>query len=708
MQKLLLSFIILFPFTGLLHGQQTSFNTSEHQHRLINTFDPQSYTPSFSVELQHLEAPSPGGESYRSFLMRVKAESAKRFPRKIGSGSKSGSSDNLPPIKLRNRGMTRYVLALDSIVPVGGGTPLDNTLAISNNGLLLGSVNSLLYGYDLNADTVLFNNRFNYVSFEDFAEEQGTSFPFDPKLLYDEVNDRFIFVFLSGRTPSDSKNIIGFSSSNNPADPWYIYEITGNPLKNNTWTDYPAIAMTEDEVFLTVNLLRAGEPWQTGFAGSIVWQIDKLAGYQGVTDLPSRLWSDIRTDGRLLRNLNPIQGGAALTGPNIYLLSNRNFDVQNDSIFMVEITGKRNDPNATLITRIGIADTPYGAPPNGTQANANPATDSTGFDTNDGRVLGGFLHQGQIQFVANTKNFETGLAAVYHGFITHLDSTAIEVRANIIGDDSLDFGYPNIAYTGKQDCDNEAIIGFNHTSATNFAGISAIHYANNDSYSEVIRLKEGDNYVDRISGPYERWGDYFGIQRVYNEPGKVWTAGFYGLPNRSSNTWFTELQSTDSSIMIVQIDTNALSANNCDGELAITVSGGNEPYSIQWNNQLENSTNRFPINLCEDTYSLVVSDQFGCTITANGRFEKELKAFALYPNPANGRINLDFQNDRDQEVEVLIYDVQGKLVGELLNQQLKAGANHFSFSTLPLASGSYILTVFSGNDELLQSRFVVP
>jgi hypothetical protein len=696
------------------YAQQTDYNTTLFNHSKVKVFDPKNYTPGFSVELKHLEAPKPDGESYRSFLMRVKAESARRFPVTGKKSKAAGTATGAALIKGRNFGMTRYVLALDSVVPIGGGTPLDNTMAVSNGGLLLGSVNSLLYGYDLNVDTSLFNNRFGYIDFEDFADNIGTSFPFDPKLLYDPEQDRFVFVFLSGRTPSDSKIIIGFSSTNNPTDPWNIYEITGNPLSNNTWTDYPAIALTKNEVFLTINLLRAGEPWQTGFAGSIIWQIDKAAGYSGTTTLPSRLWSDIKTDGRLLRNLNPIQGGIGLTGPNIYLLSNRNFDVQNDSIFMVEVTDIMNSPESQLITRIGKANNPYGAPPNGTQADANPVTDSTGFDTNDGRILGGFIHNNKIQFVANTKNFETGLAAVYHGFIDHLDST-ISVEANVIGDDVLDFGYPNIAYSGREDCEEEAIIGFNHTSASVFSGISAIHYNGQEKeYSEVLRLKEGLNFVDRISGPYERWGDYFGIQRRYNEAGKVWTAGFYGLPNSGSSTWFTEVESPDSTVMIVSMDTIQLSTSQCHGELAISVEGGNAPYTYFWNGTPSSPPHNYGVDLCKDTFEFMVIDRLGCTVTAKGKFSKERKEedikdnFVLYPNPSNGRIGLNLTSAIDRNIEIRVYDLLGKLVGELLDETLLKGENYFSFSTLPLASGSYIIAIYVDESVLFNSRFLVP
>ena len=94
-------------------------------------------------------------------------------------------------------------------------------------------------------------------------------------ILYDPEENKFVLLFLSGRGPNDSKTVIGFSTTSNPADPWNVYEIDGNPLNNNTWTDYPQVALTKNELFYTVNLLKSGQGWIEGFDRTIIWQINK-------------------------------------------------------------------------------------------------------------------------------------------------------------------------------------------------------------------------------------------------------------------------------------------------------------------------------------------------------------------------------------------------------------------------------------------------
>ena len=82
----------------------------------------------------------------------------------------------------------------------------------------------------------------------------GSSFEnyYDPKLIYDPTQDRFVLVFLKDNDAANSKIIVCFSSTNDPADPWHVYRLDGNPLDNNRWTDFPAVALSE----LTFGIIR--------------------------------------------------------------------------------------------------------------------------------------------------------------------------------------------------------------------------------------------------------------------------------------------------------------------------------------------------------------------------------------------------------------------------------------------------------------------
>lgn len=721
MNKNLLSLVtVFFVFTvGTVSAQNSKFTYQKKPFSIkkIGTFHPQDVKSDFDPILSKTkEAPVPGGESYKSFLIEQKKKAKQLYAAQKNSQNviQSTPSSTAPSVEVvNNYGLfNAFIPALDTALPIQGGNPLDNTMAISNNGMLMVSVNSLVYAYDLNADTVIYKpSQFSHtISFQKFAEPLAFDLddaPFDPKLLFDPVHDRFIMTFLAGRTPSDSRIVVGFSTSSHPGDPWNMYEITGNPRGLNEWTDYPAIAVTENDLFYTVNLIERGVSWQAGFRGSIIWQVPLEEAYSGATNLPTTLWDDIKYEGVYTRNLCPVEGAMGPMGPNMYFLSNRNFDVTNDSIFVIEVTDSYASNNAELNVTLGITPTAYGMPPNGKQEDTDLSDESTGLQTNDSRMLGAFLHNNQIQYVANTMNFSNGLASVYHGIIKNVNTDQPSFEGVVISDPVKDFGYPNIAFTGNSAEETEAIIAFNHTSVEGHPGISCIYYSDCNGYSEVTVLKEGLDYVEQINGPYERWGDYFGIQRVFNEPGKVWTSGFYGSGyNNKSSIWMSELKAPAYDVPTVTIDTEPYEyGNNCITQLYLNGNGGAAPYQFIWNaTPLEDST--VTINLCNEDYSLQMIDAYNCSVTKEGSFEVVIPSNKVFPNPFGDKFSVSFELGSKSEVTFTLIDMRGRVVKEWKQANVDAGQNQFSFSTSELESGLYSLIISVGTEDIVTEKLL--
>ncbi len=59
----------------------------------------------------------------------------------------------------------QYVSIIDSLIPINGGTPLDNTLAISNEGLFMTAINSKIVAYDTNKDSSLYQFSSNNLTY---------------------------------------------------------------------------------------------------------------------------------------------------------------------------------------------------------------------------------------------------------------------------------------------------------------------------------------------------------------------------------------------------------------------------------------------------------------------------------------------------------------------------------------------------------------
>lgn len=637
---LVMTFLLFSAFVGNAQNYKSTAIKAEK----VKTFYPnESYDP-FQFSIQNTEAPFPGGNSYRDALETWKNKLDEKFPRQPEKRRKNTKMGSEPLPVVVSKRIPQQGFTVKS--PISGGTPSDNTLAVSDDGFLMTSWNSRIYAHDLNSDTAMFapGDFLPTITFNAFSP-YPTSAPFDPKLLYHPDYEKFVLVFLSGRTPADSKIIVGFSSTSNPTDPWNIYELDGAPLNATTWTDYPAIAMNDNELFLTVNLLIDGQSWITGFDQTLIWQMDLQDGFTGASALSTNLITDVQFGGENLRYMCPVQNGERPSGNQMHFLSNRNYPpladtlvYTNDSIFLVTLTGDMNI-NPTIDVKHLTSPIPYITPPKAKQPSGHI------FETNDGRVLGATLLDNTIQFVASTRDATTGMPTIMHAFIDDVDGSSPTMRANLIDHPYLELGYPNLAFSGDVNHPQDVLIGFNHTADTVFSGYSVVYYnGNEDAYSDIVQVMRGEGYVNMHGGvATERWGDYFGIQRKYDEPGKVYTCGYWGQVNNNNSMSFDEI----------------VTANYI-----------------------------FP------------------SVAENSKKSDDIKVF---PNPVanNHEINIEVEVNTSAKRNIYLTNADGRLIQQFQNDLVKQGMNRISFNTYSLSSGIYFLILEAENGEKVTEKIVI-
>jgi hypothetical protein len=344
-------------------------------------------------------------------------------------------------------------------------------------------------------------------------------------------------VFLVGNKPGNSHVCVAFSTTNHPLDDWNVYMLKGDALDTGHWTDYPAISLTKDDLFITGNLLLDGVSWQLGFKESLIWQIDKFSGYNGADSLSFNLWSELKDDSINIRNIHPVRGARELQDKQQFFLSNKNFSIESDTLYLIKIEDSQSSENATIdIQRLSINDH-YFLSPNGEQYNGKQLS------TNDSRVLGAIIDEDWIQFVNHSMDTNSGNAGIFHGIIYNYNSNPY-VESKIISDSVVDFGYPNIASTAINPNEKECIIGFNYTSVVDTNGVSCVYVNNENECSSFTKLHKGTRAISRLSGNIDRWGDYTGIQRKYNDPCRTWISGMFGKIN-SNGSWISSVAVSD-------------------------------------------------------------------------------------------------------------------------------------------------------------------
>lgn len=437
-----------------------------------------------------------------------------------------------------NRGNTPAPIMLNNFTANNSqSTPNDNHLAISNGGKIVSVTNSIFKVYDeaglqLQSKSLsLFGSALGLL--------QGIS---DPRAIYDPQHDRFVVMFFAGNTSATSTIVLGFSQTNDPAGVWNLYALSGNYLNDTTWSDYPIVALSQSDLFFTFNHLKDGQDWKTGFRYSAIWQVDKLKGYTGDT-LEFNFWHSIGHNGKPIWSVCPVQGGSAPSGPETYFLSVRPGDLSNDTVFLHTISDSYQSGNAQFSTKILKTDKVYGLPPNALQK------DGQYLATNDARVLSGFIENNKIQYVQNCVDTQTVTATVYVGEIDNPSSVTPQVRGKLVPNSGIEFAYPSIAYLGNGQFDNRAIITCSYVTQDTFPGTAAFYKDASGNISDILIVKPGEKAVNVLTDSVERWGDYTGIQKKYNEPNTAWLAGSYVYPSQQYRTWIAKVVNADSAVV---------------------------------------------------------------------------------------------------------------------------------------------------------------
>ena len=108
---------------------------------------------------------------------------------------------------------------------------------------------------------------------------------FDPKVIYDQYNSRFVVVALervdSGGTET-SRILVAVSKTSDPTAGWWFTAINSKISIGglNRWADYPGLAVDDKAVYITNNMF-AFTAGGGGFGGVRFWIINKTPFYTG-------------------------------------------------------------------------------------------------------------------------------------------------------------------------------------------------------------------------------------------------------------------------------------------------------------------------------------------------------------------------------------------------------------------------------------------
>lgn len=519
--KLRLALFLPVLIVGALQAQQTQNKGEVTIDKNIKTplthvFNPADFDGNWAFK-EEQEMPEPGGinEPLRKKIDEER-ERKMRLPN-LRSNNHTGQPTSPGAIEVTSEKSIEG--------GTGSGTPNDNSIAVGNDGKVINVLNTNVRIYNEAGTPIKFWNLDNMAQGNNNLGGIGVlDRTYDPRVMFDPWFKRWMILFMQGTTDKTSYIVVSFSTSEDPTKPWNVYKIPGKPINDTVWSDYPIVSQTKADLFFTVNLLANGSSWEEGFREAIIWQIDKERGYNGDT-LTKNLFHNLKHQGISIWSICPVQNEPVPFDYNDnYFVSVRPYAESNDTVFLHRIVNTQRSGNAYYELQVLKASEKYGFPPSALQPTA-------GFKlrTNDARVLSAIRTGDRIQYLQNSRNFKTEQAHLMHN-IVHNPQNNPQITSNLITHDSLEFGYPAIASAGKEPGDPAALITTVFSSSKHYPGTGCIYVNRYGEYSNYQKLKTGTSTINYsfIPAGEQRWGDYEGIQRKYNEDGVYYLVGSYG------------------------------------------------------------------------------------------------------------------------------------------------------------------------------------
>ncbi|MBP7809040.1 MAG: T9SS type A sorting domain-containing protein [Bacteroidia bacterium] len=421
--------------------------------------------------------------------------------------------------------------AITSVTPVigtnflgnvnNGMSPMDNSIAISDGGWIVSVANTTIEYDDITGANTYYN------TIPAFYNDNTITNTCDPVVHYDSGADRFIFFAQEcAGSSSNSYLLICFSKTNNPNDGWWKYKLTGNPLNNNKWFDYPKIAVSNNELYITGNLF-SNNPGGT-FDQAILYQIEKTNGYLGGS-INWQYWSAIA--GSPFTLLPVSNGQSGNYGPGCYIVATSSGGAS--AIKFYDLTNDMSASNEQL-NYYSVPTTAY-AP----AGDAQQLGTSCLLDNGDCRTLSGFYLNGTVHFV-----FHSDVGSGWNGInYNRLNVSSKTNQSSTFGSaGNSDYSYPSVVSYATLPTDASVMIGFGRSSANMYPEVRAVNCDNGMNWSSSSLVKSSSNYVSYTSTTKERWGDYTGTARKHNSTNpSIWLNGMYATSSNLWNTWIAEI-----------------------------------------------------------------------------------------------------------------------------------------------------------------------
>jgi subtilisin-like proprotein convertase family protein len=410
------------------------------------------------------------------------------------------------------------------------------------------------------------------VSIDTFWSASGGSAFFDPKMLFDPINQRWIVVALSDGSSANSSVVIGVSQTSDPSGSYFIFRVDAD-ASNLNWADFPCVGFNKNWVAVNVNMFSISGGLYQNSKMLVVDYAQLRTGTFSGSFLTGTFFcsSPAATYSSTENTLYVVTHGSSVGGT--YSLDTVTGSVASP-VYTVGTTKSRGltwaQPGGQIL--------PQAAPLSGTWTNSCGATPCP-LETQDSQVRGTPVVRDGFVYYAQTVGLPSG--GLTHTAVqwTKLDaSTGNVVDGGRVEDATATssnggkwYAYPHIAVNQLGDI----ILGFSQFSSSQYPSAGYTYHDHTDgagTMRDPLIFKAGEDYYHKtFSGTRNRWGDYSKAQVDPSNDTDLWVLQEYakarvgtddGTTGSNSSRWGTWWSSISMAPNIV-LTGSALVAENC-------------------------------------------------------------------------------------------------------------------------------------------------
>ncbi|CAN5461061.1 hypothetical protein BH10BAC5_BH10BAC5_10450 [soil metagenome] len=151
--------------------------------------------------------------------------------------------------------------------------------------------------------------------------------------------------------------------------------------------------------------------------------------------------------------------------------------------------------------------------------------------------------------------------------------------------------------------------------------------------------------------------------------------------NANGSFSFVERMNANSSLKVTNIGFNTVNINFSTANVA-------SEDNVNWNVSV----------------NMVLSGN-GSVVTPSGQERVTLNQ--NFPNPFNPTTNISFKVPSSGLVKVLVYDLSGRMISQLVNEYRAAGSYSVTFNASNLSSGIYYYSIENGNSKITKQMMLI-